>query len=112
MTAVTQAIDKNNRTVNRVIRPNGINERIVGADQTVSPGTSTTVLQFGEVVRIVADAAGFVNFVVTPGTAASTSDTYIAANIPELFRVKADDIISISDVNGGTSITGYISVME
>ena len=97
---LVQAIDDNDKVVTGALRPTRTGELIAS-------GTAGTLsLNYGDVIRLHVEANSNITFFASPGTTPTTSDLFMSANNPELFRVNAGDIISVS---GGTA---HIVLME
>lgn len=65
---------------------------------TIANGVGTST----RYVRVIVTSAAYVKIATTP--TATTSDVYMAANVPEIFRIGAGEKVSAVQVSAGGSV--------
>ena len=102
MTDPAQPRDLNGNVISLVFKPTS------GSSQDLVPGEATTAFSGRNVVRVVLTTAGWIAIKSTGS--ATVTDTYMPANVPELFKVlDADTVV----VHFPTAVgTAYVDTMS
>jgi predicted RecA/RadA family phage recombinase len=97
-----QAIDDNGKVIVNVMRPTFV-KRFSNTTGTAGP------FSYGTIVRVVSDAACYINFTTNAaGTADTITGIYIPANTPEDFKTGALDYIAVKTTTPPAAGTAQI----
>ena len=95
-----QPVDANAKLI-RVLKPRN------GSSQAIQSDFATTAVGALSVIRVVADTQGFL--AIKSSGSATSSDIYIPADQPELFKVDADDTVVYFTAGGAG--TAHVNIM-